>query len=81
MLEFLGVSQTVLLVIALSAFVTGALHGATGLAGGVTMTAILSHIVGIKVAIAMMTCALGLRWMPLESLGHLRALRIALTFW
>lgn len=58
MLEFLGVSQSVLLVITLCAFVTGALHGATGLAGGVTMTAILSHIVGIKVAIAMMTCAL-----------------------
>jgi len=58
MLEFLGVTQTVLLVIALAAFATGALHGATGLAGGVTMTAILSHLVGIKVAVPIMTCAL-----------------------
>jgi len=58
MLEFLGVSETVLLIIALAAFATGALHGATGLAGGVTMTAILSHIVGIKVAVPIMTCAL-----------------------
>ena len=58
MLEFLGVTENALPVIALVAFLTGVLHGATGLAGGVTMTAILSHIVGIKVAIPIMTCAL-----------------------
>jgi uncharacterized membrane protein YfcA len=47
-----------LLVIGLCAFLTGALHGATGMAGGVVMTAILSHLLGIKVAIPVMTCAL-----------------------
>jgi uncharacterized membrane protein YfcA len=58
MLEFLEVSATTLLVIAFAAFLTGALHGATGMAGGVTMTAVLAHIVGIKVAVPVMTCAL-----------------------
>lgn len=40
------------------AFLTGILHGAVGLAGGVVMTAILSHFMSIKVAIPVMTCAL-----------------------
>jgi len=47
-----------LLLIAASALLTAIVHGATGLAGGVLMAAILSHILGIKVAIPVMTCAL-----------------------
>ena len=46
------------LLIAASALLTGTVHGATGLAGGVLMAAVLSHVVGIKVAIPVMTCAL-----------------------
>ena len=49
---------SLLLVIGVFAFLTGMLHGATGMAGGVVMTAILSHMLGIKVAIPVMTCAL-----------------------
>lgn len=58
MLEFLELSSATFWFIALAAFLTGALHGATGMAGGVTMAAVLSHMVGIKVAIPVMTCAL-----------------------
>ena len=46
------------LLVAAAALITSMIHGATGLAGGVLMAAVLSHIVGIKVAIPVMTCAL-----------------------
>jgi len=46
------------LVIGLAAYLSGVLHGATGMAGGIVMTAILSQFVGIKVAIPIMTVAL-----------------------
>ena len=58
MVEIADYSVGLLLVIGLCAFLTGMLHGATGMAGGVVMTAILSHLLGIKVAIPVMTCAL-----------------------
>lgn len=58
MLEFLDLELLTLLVILVAALGSGILHGATGVAGGVTMAAILSHIFGIKVAIPVMTCAL-----------------------
>lgn len=48
----------VLVLIAVSALLTGTVHGATGLAGGVLMAAILAHVVGIKLAVPVMTCAL-----------------------
>ncbi len=41
-----------------AAFLTGVLHGAVGLAGGVLMALVLTHFVGLKVAIPIMTCAL-----------------------
>lgn len=44
--------------IAVAAFLTGVLHGATGMAGGVVMAAILAHILGIKAAVPVMTVAL-----------------------
>jgi uncharacterized membrane protein YfcA len=46
------------LAIVVGAFVTGVLHGATGMLGGIVMTALLSQIMGIKHAIPVMTCAL-----------------------
>ena len=58
MVDVTDYSTELLLVIGLSAFLTGTLHGATGMAGGVVMTAILAHLLGIKVAIPVMTCAL-----------------------
>jgi uncharacterized membrane protein YfcA len=48
----------VLIAIAGSAFITGLLHGATGMAGGILMAAILSHLLGIKAAVPVMTVAL-----------------------
>lgn len=51
-------SLYMLLLIAVSALLTAMVHGATGLAGGVLMAAILAHALGIKVAIPVMTCAL-----------------------
>ena len=44
--------------ITVCAFATAVLHGATGMAGGIVMAAILSHLIGIKAAIPVMTCAL-----------------------
>ncbi|MEM8983439.1 MAG: sulfite exporter TauE/SafE family protein, partial [Pseudomonadota bacterium] len=44
--------------LALAAFATGVIHGATGLAGGVVMAAILAHVIGIKAAVPVMTAAL-----------------------
>ena len=58
MVEVADFSAGLLLTICLCAFLTGMLHGATGMAGGVVMTAVLSHLLGIKVAIPVMTCAL-----------------------
>ncbi|MDH5304462.1 MAG: sulfite exporter TauE/SafE family protein [Gammaproteobacteria bacterium] len=52
-LEFL----TLALLVA-AAFLTGVLHGATGMAGGIVMASILAHFVGIKVAVPVMTVAL-----------------------
>ncbi len=51
-------STDLIFAIAALAFATGVLHGATGMAGGVVMAAVLSHWLGIKVAIPAMTCAL-----------------------
>ncbi len=45
-------------VLVVVAFLTGVLHGAIGLAGGVLMAVVLAHFVGLKVAIPIMTCAL-----------------------
>lgn len=47
-----------LLIIVLTAFLSGVLHGATGMAGGIVMTAILSSVLGIKQAVPIITCAL-----------------------
>jgi len=56
--EFFNYPPDIILIIAALAFATGALHGATGMAGGVVMAAILAHLIGIKEAVPVMTCAL-----------------------
>jgi uncharacterized membrane protein YfcA len=47
-----------LLFIGVASFLTAILHGATGMAGGILMAAILAHIIGIKTAVPVMTVAL-----------------------
>lgn len=47
-----------LVAIAIASLLTGVLHGATGMAGGIVMASILAHIVGIKIAVPVMTIAL-----------------------
>lgn len=51
-------SLALLAAIAVLALLTGVLHGATGMAGGIVMASILAHMVGIKVAVPVMTIAL-----------------------
>ena len=48
----------VLLLVLLSSFASAVLHGATGMAGGIVLTAILSHIFGVRDTIVLMTFAL-----------------------
>lgn len=54
----LGLSAPAMAAIITAALLTGILHGATGMAGGVAMAAILAHFIGIKAAVPVMTCAL-----------------------
>lgn len=54
----LGLDALTLAAIAVGALLTGILHGATGMAGGIVMAAILAHLVGIKTAVPVMTIAL-----------------------
>ena len=54
----LGLDVATLAAIAVGALLTGVLHGATGMAGGIVMAAILAHLVGIKTAVPVMTIAL-----------------------
>jgi len=56
--EDLSSSLFVWIIIAGSAVFTGVIHGATGMAGGLIMTIILTELFGIKTAIPIMTCAL-----------------------
>ena len=46
------------MLIGAAALLTGALHGTTGMAGGVVMASILAHLLGIKSAVPVMTVAL-----------------------
>lgn len=48
----------ILAAIAIASLLTGILHGATGMAGGIVMASILAHIIGIKAAVPVMTVAL-----------------------
>ena len=44
--------------ITIASLLTGVLHGATGMAGGIVMASILAHLIGIKAAVPVMTVAL-----------------------
>lgn len=44
--------------ITVASLLTGILHGATGMAGGIVMASILAHLIGIKAAVPVMTVAL-----------------------
>ena len=48
----------VLAAITIASLLTGVLHGATGMAGGIVMASILAHLIGIKAAVPVMTVAL-----------------------
>jgi uncharacterized membrane protein YfcA len=48
----------VLVAIAVASLLTGILHGAIGMAGGIVMASILAHLVGIRTAVPIMTVAL-----------------------
>jgi len=56
--ELPELASNTLLAIFTLAFITGVLHGATGMAGGIVMTAFLAHFIGIKMAVPVMSCAL-----------------------
>lgn len=58
MLEFLELPAHLLPLIIFAGFLTGVLHGATGMAGGIVMAAVLTHLLGIKAAFALMTVTL-----------------------
>lgn len=53
----------ILAAITVASLLTGILHGATGMAGGIVMASILAHLIGIKAAVPVMTVALVLSHM------------------
>ena len=54
----LDLELPILAAIAVASLLTGILHGATGMAGGIVMASILAHLIGIKAAVPVMTVAL-----------------------
>lgn len=54
----LDLGLALLAAIAIASLLTGVLHGATGMAGGIVMASILAHLIGIKAAVPVMTVAL-----------------------
>ena len=52
------ISPQVLALVLFASFASAILHGAIGMAGGIIMAAILAHVIGIKAAVPVMTCAL-----------------------
>ncbi|RBP51637.1 sulfite exporter TauE/SafE family protein [Arenicella xantha] len=57
-MEVIEFSLALIVLMLLSAFFTAILHGATGMAGGIVLAAILSHLIGIKLAVPVVTCSL-----------------------
>jgi len=55
---FIQLGPTTIFLIGLAAVVTAALHGATGVAGGFLMTAVLAIIIGVKPVVPVMSVAL-----------------------
>jgi len=57
-MEVFDLSAPILAAILLAAFATSVVHGTVGLAGGILLAAILSHVFDAKSAITLVTCAL-----------------------
>ena len=58
MFELLGSDPWILVLIVITAFLASVVHGTVGLAGGLIMAAVISHFIGIKAAVPVVTCAL-----------------------
>jgi uncharacterized membrane protein YfcA len=58
MFELLGNDPWLLLLIVAVAFFAGIVHGAIGMVGGLLMTGVLAHFIGIKISVPVITCAL-----------------------
>ncbi len=58
MFELLGNDPWLLLLIVAVAFFAGIVHGAIGMVGGLLMTGVLAHSIGIKISVPVITCAL-----------------------
>ena len=54
----LGIEPWLLALLLLTGFLASILHGATGMAGGLVMAAVFSHLLGIKTAVPVITAAL-----------------------
>ena len=55
---FADINPWILVVIGISALATGAIHGASGVAGGFLMSAILATVIGVKPVVPIMSVAL-----------------------
>ena len=58
MFEILGSDPWLLLLIIAVAFFAGIVHGAIGMVGGLLMTGVIAHFIGIKPTVPVITCAL-----------------------
>ncbi|MDG2090829.1 MAG: sulfite exporter TauE/SafE family protein [Gammaproteobacteria bacterium] len=58
MFEILGSDPWLLPLIIAVAFVAGIIHGAIGMVGGLIMTGVIAHFIGIKPTVPVITCAL-----------------------
>ena len=58
MIEFFGLPASTLGLILFCAFLSSLLHGATGMAGGIVMTAVLAHLLDAKQAVPIVTTAM-----------------------
>lgn len=58
MFEILGSDPWLLLLIIAVAFFAGIVHGAIGMVGGLIMTGVIAHFIGIKSTVPVITCAL-----------------------
>ena len=57
-MELTDLSLLTVIAVLVAALLTAVLHGATGMAGGILLAAILSNLIGVKIAIPVMTIAL-----------------------
>ncbi len=58
MFEILGSDPWLLVLVIAVAFGAGIVHGAIGMVGGLLMTGVLAHFIGIKFTVPVITCAL-----------------------